>query len=100
MPANQDEDIILIAIFMVTKDDILNCADELGMSQEQITDDVIDLVRQRIREGLRNRREVVRNIVKEAIRCPLGLVCSSSCAWREIGGCTFPISSRQKPKET
>jgi hypothetical protein len=98
VPANQDEDIILIAIFMVTKDDILSCADELGMSQEQITDDVIDLVRQRIREDLRNRREVVRNIVKEAIRCPLGLVCSPSCAWREIGGCTLPTGT--KPKET
>jgi sulfatase maturation enzyme AslB (radical SAM superfamily) len=98
VPANQDEDIILIAIFMVTKDDILSCADELGMSQEQITDDVIDLVRQRIREDLRNRREVVRNIVKEAIRCPLGLVCSSSCPWREIGGCTYPTGT--KPKET
>jgi len=93
VPANQDEDIILIAIFMVTKDDILNCADELGMSKEQVTDDMIDLVRQRVREGLRNRREVVKNIVKEAIKCPLGLTCSPSCAWREVGGCTFPTGS-------
>jgi len=91
------EDIILMAIFMVTKDDVLACANELGIPKEQVTDDVIELVREKVSQGLRNWREVIKGIVKEtvkkeAIKCPLGMVCSPSCAWREVGECISPNS--------
>jgi len=83
------EDIIVMAILMVTKDDVLTCANELGMSKEQVTDEVIELVRKEVSQGLHEWREVVKGIVKEAIKCPLGLVCSPSCVWREVGECIF-----------
>jgi len=90
MAANSKEDIILMALFMVTKDDVLACADELGMSKEQVTDDVIALVKEKVSQDLDGWQEVIRGMVKEAIRCPLGLSCSPSCAWREVGGCISP----------
>ena len=96
MPENPTEGIILIAIFMVTREDVLDCANEMGMSEEQVTEDVIETVREKVKQGLRDQREVVKSIVKEAIKCPLGLVCSPSCPWREVGGCTFSKGAKQE----
>ena len=36
------------AIFMLTKDQVLACANELGIPREQVTDDVIEFVRKRV----------------------------------------------------
>ena len=90
MAENDKEGIILMAIFMLTRDDVLACADELGIPEEQVTDDVIELVKEKVSQGFRGWREVVKGMVKEAIKCPLGLVCSPSCAWREVGECILP----------
>ena len=89
------EDIILMALFMVTKDDALTCANELGIPEEQVTDDVIELVKEKVSQCLGDWREVIKGIVKEtvkkeAVNCPLGMVCSPSCAWREVGECISP----------
>jgi hypothetical protein len=86
------ENIILIALLALTRDDVLECANELGMSEEQISEDVIELVKNNIRQNLTGWREIVRGMVKEAIKCPLGLVCSPACPWQEIGEC---ISQRK-----
>ena len=90
MAEKDKQDILVMAMFMVTRDDVLTCAEELGMSKEQVTDDVIELVKEKVSQGLGSWREVIEGIVKEAIKCPLGLVCSPSCAWREVGGCILP----------
>ena len=92
------EDIILMAVLKVTKDDVLVCANELGMSKEQVTDDVIELVKEKVGQGLHGWRGVVRGMVNEtlkteAVKCPLGLVCSPSCAWREVGECMPPAAA-------
>ena len=79
-----------MAVFTVTKGDVLACAHELGIPEEQVTDDLIELVKEKVSQGLGDWREVVKGMVKEAIRCPLGLVCSPSCAWRELGECMLP----------
>ena len=97
MTESGKENIILMAIFMVTKDDVLACANELGIPKEQVTDDVIELVKEKVGQGLRDWREVIKSIVKEAvkeeaIRCPLGMVCSSSCVWRGVCECISPNS--------
>ena len=76
-------------IFMPTKDQILAYANELGIPKEQVTDDVIEFVRKRVKLGLGHWPEVVKNALKEAIECPLGLACYPSCAWWEDGKCTF-----------
>ena len=89
MAESGKEDIILMAIFAVTKSDILACANELGIPEEQVTDEVIELVKEKVSQGLGDWREVVRSMVKEAIKCPLGLVCSPSCAFGQIGECAL-----------
>ncbi len=92
MSENSREDILLMAIFMVTKGDVRACANELGMPEEQVTDDVIELVKEVVSQGLGDFRETIKSMVKEAIKkeateCPLGMVCSPSCAWQEVGEC-------------
>ena len=89
MPENemseQDmKDILVMAMFIVTKDDVQVCADELGLSKEQITDDVIELVKEKVSQGLGEWREALKGMVKGAIKCPLGKVCSPYCGWQEI----------------
>lgn len=32
------ENVLLMAILMVTRDDVMTCADELGMPRERVTD--------------------------------------------------------------
>ena len=76
-------------IFMLTKDEVIACANELGMSEEQITEDEISLVKERVSQGLGGWRESVKGMVRDAIKCPLGLVCSPSCVWQEGGECTL-----------
>ncbi len=87
MAESGKEDIILMAILAVTRDDVLAGANELGIPEEQITDDVMALVREKVSRGLRDWREVIKGMVKEAIKCPLGQVCSPACVWREVGEC-------------
>jgi hypothetical protein len=77
-------------IFMLTKDDVLTCATDLGIPKEQVTDDVIELVKRSVSLGLSNWPEVIKSALKEAIKCPLGLVCYPSCFWWQDGKCTFP----------
>ena len=81
-------------IFMLTKDEVLACADELGISKEQVTDGVIELVKRRVSLELGNWREVVKSALREVIECPLRLVCYPSCFWWKGGKCNFP--RRQK----
>jgi len=90
---------LLMAVLMLTEDDVLTCAEELGMSKEQITGEVIELVKELVKvelsESLGGWRELIKGVVKEAltgeaIECPLGIACSPSCAWREVGKCALP----------
>ena len=90
MTENSEQNILVMALFMVTRDDVHACADELGIPEEQVTDDVIELVKEKVSQGFRGWREVVKGMVKEAIKCPLGIVCSPSCVWREVGECISP----------
>ena len=94
MAENSKQDILVMALFMVTRKDVLVCADELGMSEEQVTDDVIELVKEKVSQDLGDWRDRLRNIVKEtiekkAIKCPLGIVCSPSCAFKQVGECSL-----------
>ena len=90
MKESRDENIVLMALMVLTKDDVLAGASEVGMSEEEVTEDLIELVKDRVSQGLAGWREGVKDMVREALKCPLGLVCSPSCAWREVGGCTLP----------
>jgi hypothetical protein len=82
-------------IFVLTKHDVLACANELGIPLEQITDDVIEQVKKRISLSFGNWSEVVKSALIEAVKCPLGLVCYPSCYWWKDGRCTFPPESEK-----
>jgi len=74
---------------MLTKHDVLVCANELGIPQERVTDEVIEQVKRRISLSFSNCPEVVKSVLTEAVKCPLGLVCYPSCFWWKDGKCTF-----------
>jgi len=87
-----ERDILIMAIFMVTRNDVLVGADELGISREQITDDVVEHVKEEVSQEMGKWRQAVKNLVKETIkdeviRCPLGMACSGSCAFKLVGEC-------------
>jgi len=86
-------------IFILTKEDALACAMELGIPKEQITDDVIESVKRRVSLEFSRWTEVVKSALKEAIKCPLGLVCYPSCAWWKDGKCTFPKQANEETKK-
>ena len=77
-------------ILILTKGDVLACADEVGISAEQVTDDVIELVKQKVSLEFRNWPQVIRSALRDAIKCPLGLICYPSCAWWQDDKCIFP----------
>ena len=76
-------------IFMLTKDEVLACADELGISREQVTDDLIELVKNQVNLEFSRWLEIVKSLLEEATKCPLGLVCYPSCFWWNGDRCTF-----------
>ena len=95
MAENSKQDILLMAILTVTRDDVLAGANELGIPEEQVNDEVIELVKKKLGHSLGDWREIVKEMVKYAIEkgaieCPLGLVCSPSCFWRGVGQCLLP----------
>ena len=89
MAESSKENILLMAVFTVTKDDVLTCADELGMPREKVTNDAIEILREKISQGLDDLRGAVKGMIKEAIQCPLELDCYPSCAWWKSGRCVF-----------
>ena len=95
MPQSYAEDIV----FILTKEDVLACAMELGMSKEQITNDVTESVKRRVSLEFSLWPEVVKAALKKAIECPLGLDCYPSCAWWKDGKCTFPEQIKHRIKK-
>ncbi|MFC1991715.1 hypothetical protein ACFLVC_03210 [Chloroflexota bacterium] len=67
MAEENEQDILVMAIFMVTKNDVLVCADELGVSREQITDDVVEQVKEEVSQRIGKWREVVKDMVSETV---------------------------------
>ena len=89
MAGSSKEDILLMAVFTVTKDDALSCADELGIPRERVTDNIIEVLKEKVNQGLEDLRGEVKDMLKEAIKCPLELDCFPSCAWWKSGRCVF-----------
>jgi hypothetical protein len=86
MPNNNQEHII----FKLTRDDILARAKELGITEEQLTDEVIELIKNRLEAEFHRWPEIVKETLAQAAQCPLGLHCFPSCCWWKEGRCIFP----------
>ena len=54
-------------IFVLTKEDVLECATEMGIPEEALTDDVLRMVRKGVDNGL----ECWSMVMKEAIKFAL-----------------------------
>jgi hypothetical protein len=77
-------------IFILTKDQVLACAQELGIAKERLTDEAIELVKDKINREFDRWPEIVKEILAQATQCPLGLTCFPSCCWWKEGRCIFP----------
>lgn len=77
-------------IFRLTRDDVLACAKELGIAEEQLTDEIIELIKNRLEAELNRWPEIVKETLAQAAQCPLGLHCFPSCCWWKEGRCIFP----------
>ncbi|MFC1949763.1 hypothetical protein ACFLW0_06295 [Chloroflexota bacterium] len=92
MAEDNKNDILIMAILMVTVDDVLSCAYEVGLPQEQITEETLEKVKEATTKGISNWRSTIRRIVKEVITgeyadCPMGMTCSPACSFHQSGEC-------------
>ncbi len=55
-------------IFVLTKEDVLNCAKRKGIPEEKITDDVLSQVKKGVEWGLECWTEVVGTALDEALK--------------------------------
>ena len=76
-------------ISRLTKDEVLAGANQLGISEERITGDVVMLVKIRVSLGLCNWPEVVNSTFREFVREPLRLVFYPSSIWCKYGDSHF-----------
>lgn len=95
MEEQEIPNVLVMVIFIVIRDDVLSCADEMGISHEKLTDGVICQVQEIVSEGLEGWQHSVKYIIKEAIKekergCPLGMVCSPACDFSQVGHCSVP----------
>jgi hypothetical protein len=94
------------ALFLLTKNIINECADDLGLSEDMITDDVIEAIRDRTEDIFATWRESLKNVIRDTIgheiarsskdECPLHLTCSAACPYMQIGGCRLPNKLNRK----
>ena len=69
-------------ISRLTNDEALAGANQLGISEKQMADDVFELVAVRVSLGFRNWPELAKSTFRESTRDPLRLV-FPSCIWWE-----------------
>ena len=55
-------------MFILTKEDIIACAREMGIAEEAITDDVLYHIRKGVQSGLENCTEVVKTAIRYALK--------------------------------
>ncbi len=54
-------------IFILTKEDVIGCAKEMGIPEEAITDDVLYKVKKGVEWGLECWSDVVKTAIREAL---------------------------------
>jgi len=55
-------------VFLLQRQDVLNCAVEMGIPAEAITDDVLELVKKGVEFGLECWSEVVKEAINLALK--------------------------------
>lgn len=100
MEYENKEDVLLVALMVVTKDVVLACADELGMPEEDVNEEVLNTVKKKINKVFGDYRNTIQEVitgtlqeemaVTEVSTCPLGLTCYPSCAFMTGDECQLP----------
>ena len=57
-----------VIIFILTREDVINCAQEMGIPQEAITDEVLEQVKKGVEWGLEHWAETVKVAISEALK--------------------------------
>ena len=57
-------------IFILTREDVINCAEEMDIPKEKITDDIFDSVKKGVEWGLECWPQVVKTAIREALDSP------------------------------
>ena len=57
-------------IFILTREDVINCAEEMDIPKEKITDDIFYSVKKGVEFGLECWSEVVKTAIREALDSP------------------------------
>ena len=55
-------------IFVLTREDVVDCAGEMGIPEEAITDDVLAMVKKGVEFGLECWSDVVKVAINEALK--------------------------------
>jgi hypothetical protein len=98
---------VTTALFLVTNNIINECAEDLGLKDNQITDEIIEAVKDRANNTFTNWRDSLKNIIRDTIghemarkddECPLHLTCTAACPFMQIGGCRLPNREQRKAR--
>ncbi len=68
---NDTGDNLFIVAYQVTKIDILTWTQKLGIPLNQVTDEAIEMLKDKIKQGTSDWRKLFESMVKEAIKCTL-----------------------------
>lgn len=100
MEYSNKEDVLLIALMVVTKEVVLACADELGIPENDVNEEVLNTVKKKINQVFGECRNTIQDVitgilqeeiaVSEVSTCPLGLTCYPSCSFMTEGECQLP----------
>ncbi|MFC1900038.1 hypothetical protein ACFLYN_00430 [Chloroflexota bacterium] len=100
MKYDNKEDVLLIALMVVTKDVVLACADELGIPEDDIDEEVMRNVKKKINQVFGDCRNTIQDVIIGTLQkeigeteisiCPLSLTCYPSCTFMTEGECQLP----------
>ncbi len=74
-------------VFAISTKDVLACALEAGLTQAQVTDGLMALVKEKL--ARLNWHEAIKQTLSQNAHCPLGQTCFASCYWWHEAGCRF-----------
>jgi hypothetical protein len=94
MAAGREDNII----YTLLKDEVTACAQELGISEEQVTYGILKGMRKIIDLEF-GRHPADTSIPRGASDCPLGLDCYPSCAWWSNDSCLFMEEAGKRGKQ-
>jgi hypothetical protein len=86
-------------IYTLLKDEVAACAQELGISEEQVTYGILKGMRKIVDLEFGHRPLADTPVRQDVSDCPLGLDCYPSCAWWSNDSCLFMEEAGKRGKQ-